>query len=288
MAQAKKLTREDTGKYELRFLDVQKQVERCLTTKLRHYVEGLAFQIAGNVTWSMNNLRYHPDNDIYRNDMTGFDRSLAIYNNEEKDEQFRRTTGKSVSGQSYTTPNTCEMSSPDHFRKHSMNSFSPNGDTWSDKATTISSRTSISELSDVGQVSIKQHNSQSSSMLGTDVIAAPFDYISSLPSKGARDMFIDTLAVWTPTTIGNINHVKETVESLHNVPLILDHVEDGLEHRRGQPSIHMIFGSPQTINFAEYFVLNTLKQIKVFDPECMGLDLEHVQDLCLGQSFDLY
>ena len=288
IAQAKRLTRDETRKHELQFLDLQKQAEPWLTTKLRHYVQGLAFHIAGNVAWSTDNPRYHPENDIYRNNMTDFDRSLAAYYSKEKDEISGRTAASSVDCQTYAISNPSETSVPGHCRKVSIDSSSLDCDAWSEKATTISSRTSITELSDIEQVSTKKHNAQTSSMLGVDVISAPFEYINSLPSKGARDTFIDALAVWTPTTICNINHVKETIKSLHNISLMLDDVEDGSELRRGQPSTHMIFGLPQTINSAGYFVLEALKQLRDFDPECMRLALEHVQDLYLGQGFDLY
>ncbi|KAK5938994.1 hypothetical protein PMZ80_008301 [Knufia obscura] len=286
VAEAKRMAREETRKYERQFLQLREQAEPSFSSKLRRYVQGLAYQIAGNVVWSTDNPRYHPEKDIYREDMTDFDRSLAIYHTEEGEEHDKGTRAP-VESQILRSSATNELSVYGHERKSSVDSSSSGSDAWSDQASTSSSRTSISE-----PTNIKEHTSEqiteSSSLLDTNVISAPFKYISSLPSKGARDMFIDALTVWTPTSKEKVDKVKDIIKSFHNVSLMLDDFEDGSELRRGKPSTHVIFGAAQTVNSAGYFVLETLKQLGQLDPRCMNLAIGHVQDLYLGQSFDLY
>ncbi|KAK5084535.1 hypothetical protein LTR05_005613 [Lithohypha guttulata] len=79
ITEAKRLARTETRLYELKFLRLQQEADHTLSLKLRHYVQGLAYQIAGNAAWSTDNPRYHLDRDIYQDDMTDFDRSLACY-----------------------------------------------------------------------------------------------------------------------------------------------------------------------------------------------------------------
>lgn len=49
---------------------------------------------------------------------------------------------------------------------------------------------------------------------------APFDYITSLPSKGVRDVFIDALNIWLrlPETV--VTRVKSIINTLHSASLM--------------------------------------------------------------------
>ncbi|KAL5337411.1 class I glutamine amidotransferase-like protein [Aspergillus crustosus] len=85
---------------------------------------------------------------------------------------------------------------------------------------------------------------------------APAEYISSLPSKGVREAFINGLNVWL---------------------VLPDH------------PTHMIFGSEQTINSANFLRIDTMDKVRQLDdPACMDIYLEEMRNLFIGQSFDLY
>ncbi|KAJ9663560.1 hypothetical protein H2198_000826 [Neophaeococcomyces mojaviensis] len=288
VAEAKRLARAETRKYEVQFLQLQKELEPSLSPKLRHYVQGLAYQIAGNVVWSTDNPRYHLDKNIYQNDMTDFDRSLACYDVPAHSESSITTTGNSVEEKLLNSPTLSIASSPYHSRKTSVDSNSSISSSWSDQNSATSSRTDLSEpLADHEDPS-KDEIVLPVTILTKEVISAPFEYINNLPSKGARDMLIDSLSVWVPNTKDHVDQVKEIVKSLHNISLMLDDVEDGSQLRRGKPSTHMVFGAPQTINSAGYFVLEVLKQLQTLDPKYMQTGMNLIQDLYLGQSYDLY
>ncbi|KIH68405.1 polyprenyl synthetase [Ancylostoma duodenale] len=60
-------------------------------------------------------------------------------------------------------------------------------------------------------------------------LLAPFDYITSMPGKQAQ-----------------------IVQMLHNASLMIDDIEDNSVLRRGLPVTHHIYGTPRTINTANY------------------------------------
>ncbi|KAJ5167656.1 geranylgeranyl diphosphate synthase [Penicillium canariense] len=106
---------------------------------------------------------------------------------------------------------------------------------------------------------------QQSPEIETKVIQAPYDYISSLPSKGVRDQAIDALNVW------------------------LDDMEDGSTLRRGKSSTHTIFGAGQTVNAANYQIIRALEEVqKLGDKESVLIFTEELKNLYIGQSLDLH
>jgi hypothetical protein len=63
IATAKAMVRQATNKYEKQFLEFVDDFRRThapLSEKLETYLRGLAYQISGNVVWSLNCPRYHP------------------------------------------------------------------------------------------------------------------------------------------------------------------------------------------------------------------------------------
>jgi hypothetical protein len=63
-AVAKRLVVEATNRYERQFLERCEQFRRQhapISPKLDRYLRGLAYQVSGNVVWSLNCPRYHPE-----------------------------------------------------------------------------------------------------------------------------------------------------------------------------------------------------------------------------------
>jgi hypothetical protein len=48
------------------------------------------------------------------------------------------------------------------------------------------------------------------------VVNAPYDYLTSLPSKGVRDQVIDAFNVWLKVPAGPIDIIKKVGNRLHN------------------------------------------------------------------------
>ncbi|KAF4950620.1 hypothetical protein FSARC_13125 [Fusarium sarcochroum] len=127
------------------------------------------------------------------------------------------------------------------------------------------------------------------SLARSQVSESPYHYVSSMPSKNVRDKFIDALNIWIGAPAEKVASVKEITNMLHNSSLILDDFQDDSPLRRGQPSTHTVFGSPQSINTATYMIVKAILQIQEFSGnECTAEALQMIMNLFEGQAMDLY
>ena len=60
-------------------------------------------------------------------------------------------------------------------------------------------------------------------LLTTDhyqIVSAPYEYLTSLPGKGVRNQFIDTLNIWLQVPVELTNKIKNVVNMLHGGSLM--------------------------------------------------------------------
>ncbi|KAL4748883.1 isoprenoid synthase domain-containing protein [Aspergillus terricola var. indicus] len=121
------------------------------------------------------------------------------------------------------------------------------------------------------------------------IIRRPLDYLLSLPGKKLRTQLILSFNEWFKVPDDKLQTIIEVVELLHTASLLVDDIQDSSKLRRGQPAAHIIYGSAQTINSANfaYFLaeerlakLGSLKSLHVFIAELL--------DLHRGQGLELY
>ncbi|KAK1595398.1 geranylgeranyl pyrophosphate synthetase [Colletotrichum navitas] len=118
---------------------------------------------------------------------------------------------------------------------------------------------------------------------------APFDYVSSLPSKGVREHATLALNDWVNTTPESLEVVISLVSDIHNMSLMLDDVEDNSPLRRSAPSTHNVFGIPQTVNSATYMVIDVIgRASKLENPELLEVVIDEMKSLVAGQGLDLF
>ena len=295
VTEAKEVVRVTTWEYEMRFEQLRRESEGALSPKLGKYLLGLACQVSGNMIWSLDNPRYHPNRHIYEHDMIDWERSL---------ERSRKKKGASSNpqewaletsdkGASWTFPG--DLVSNDHPRHSTAESCTESlagGSTsWSDDSSRRISRTSVSTAASKSKENTPEEDRDRSMVCnqGEELVKAPSDYISSLPAKGARDAFIDALTVWLPVPENDVHRIKETIRMLDNASLMLDDIEDGSQLRRGKPATHTIFGIAHTINSAGYIVPDALKQTQMLaDPQCMNTVINQVRGLYIGQTTAAY
>ncbi|KAF5662514.1 gibberellin cluster-GGPP-synthase [Fusarium denticulatum] len=94
------------------------------------------------------------------------------------------------------------------------------------------------------------------------VAGFPYNYILTLPSKGVRGAFIDSLNVWLDVLEDKTSVIKEVIGMLHNSSLIIDDFQDNSPLRRGKPSTHTVFGPAQAINTATYIIVKAIEKIQ--------------------------
>ncbi|RDH38420.1 isoprenoid synthase domain-containing protein [Aspergillus welwitschiae] len=120
-------------------------------------------------------------------------------------------------------------------------------------------------------------------------LQAPIHYICSMPSKGVRSRMIEALNYWFGLNEVSLTKIEQLVDILHNASLILDDIEDNSPKRRGKPATHTIFGHSQAINSANFMFVQAVQVARQFrNPNAVEILLEELENLYLGQSWDLY
>ncbi|OBT63227.1 hypothetical protein VE03_07744 [Pseudogymnoascus sp. 23342-1-I1] len=126
--------------------------------------------------------------------------------------------------------------------------------------------------------------------LSSSALLAAARYIQSLRSKNIRSKLVDAFNIWFQLPEDRVNIIKGVINDLHNATLILDDIQDESLLRRGSSAAHCIFGPAQCINSATYMVVQAATRIHehyLTNPRLMGVFLEGLTDLSIGQSWDL-
>ena len=295
IAEAEDLVRMTTRKYERQFEHPRKENGGAMSSKLRRYLLGLAYQVSGNVIWNLDNPRYHQEKNVYEHDMTDWDRSLVRSQKRPRVSSNPPDGALETSDEGVSWPFPGILAINDHSRRSTVETFTESLAEGSISRSGESSRkrslTSVSSTVPTNEEGASEEGQDKRKVcsLGEELVIASFDYISSLPAKSARDPFIDALTVWLPVAQCDVDRIKETIWMLHNTSLMLDDIEDGSQLRRGRPATHMIFGVAHTMNSAGYLVLDALKQVqRLGDPQCLDIVIDQVRDLYVGQTFDVY
>ncbi|KAF3909873.1 hypothetical protein ABW21_db0206335 [Orbilia brochopaga] len=100
------------------------------------------------------------------------------------------------------------------------------------------------------------------STLSDEVVLEPFKYIQSLPSKKIRKFAIEALDYWYRVPQRSLDIILNVIDILHSSSLIIDDIEDDSTLRRGRPAAHMIYGTPQAINAANFLFVKALEEVK--------------------------
>ncbi|KAJ5041497.1 uncharacterized protein L3040_005082 [Drepanopeziza brunnea f. sp. 'multigermtubi'] len=132
------------------------------------------------------------------------------------------------------------------------------------------------------------HATARTGMSPSQLALAPYTYISSLPSKGARDKLIDALNVWYGVPETRLSIIRHVVGVLHHVSLMLDDIQDNSPLRRGFPSAHAVFGVSQTINAATYIYTKALQESLKLSPVSTRLLFDELEELHIGQALELH
>ncbi|KAK2024969.1 polyprenyl synthetase [Colletotrichum zoysiae] len=122
------------------------------------------------------------------------------------------------------------------------------------------------------------------------LVLAPYKYLTSMPSKGIRELFIRALNWWLNVPDDKLAGIQDVVSYLHQSSLMLDDIEDGSKLRRGQPSTHTVYGIGQTINSANFVFVQAFARIQKLAlgrPEVLDIFIDEVENLHKGQSYDL-
>ncbi|KAG7004607.1 hypothetical protein G7Y79_00024g055570 [Physcia stellaris] len=257
-----------------------------VSVELKKYLEALLYSLSGNLVWSLDCPRYHRwssynerqldwmENGIPRSDKSSTKGEVTRPNGS-LDPKTAKTNGVSNGEVSSVTAEVTNHSSGTQSLRCDDTSSNGMVDTSlvnvfaTQKLNGLGGAGLHDETTTRASVATELHTGcvlqQNVEDLSSKVIQAPYEYISSLPSKGVREQAIDALNVW------------------------LDDLEDGSRLRRGKPSTHTIFGAGQTVNSANYQIVRALEEVqKLGDVESLTIFTEELKNLYVGQSLDLY
>ncbi|KAK6536015.1 hypothetical protein TWF281_000261 [Arthrobotrys megalospora] len=281
MEEAKKIVRSKYLDVEQSFLNEREALAKdavcagASKEEVERYISSLQFLMCGNMVFHMHSPRYQLDS---RNPLHNFDEKTKF---SELLHQAREYSGKQRSRVEKTA------SSVEH-----------------------GGRTPIPESHQTGKSCIldRQNELQGSQLNGNEVpswlarygglseeiVSEPFEYVSSLPSKKVRKLAIEALDIWYQVPQQSMDTINTIIDILHSSSLIIDDIEDGSELRRGYPAAHMVFGTPQAINAANYLFVKALEEVEKL-PGTLGSSLspikiyrQELRNLHIGQAMDLH
>ncbi|VUC25193.1 unnamed protein product [Clonostachys rosea] len=271
----------------------------------KKYVDMMRFTISGNAAWSLRCPRYNRPLQITINEderltLDGIPKKLQ--NSSALTEQVKsaNSIASDLSDAGYVTANTDSESDSDAMSRLTIDGV--------DRPETPAQEPKINGINTNGIETAREplifeldaETSNWSSLgpeeaalaiypqMKSDVVTEPYRYLSSLPSKGVRDMTINALNFWLKVPNHSMDLIKSAVRMLHGSSLMLDDIEDGSRLRRGKPSTHEIFGHAQTINSATYQYIHATQQIRQLrNSHSIDIFIHEVQQLFIGQSYDL-
>lgn len=151
------------------------------------------------------------------------------------------------------------------------------------------SRTDAATQNCYGKHSMSDSHTQDRRLTGHEIVQAPFAYIESLSGKNVRDQVITAFNSWLQVPMPSFQVIKKVVAMLHNASLLIDDVEDSTCLRRGEPSAHIVFGTAQTINSANYVYFGALKELQgLNNHKLTEIYVEELLNLHHGQGMELY
>lgn len=287
---AKRMVKQAAWRCERRFLNLCAEYRREHDSSAGHvdrYMRALAYQVSGSAIWSLNCPRYNPDRRYDPN--AGLEDSLTDKPNFQSlsleypyfDTHSSESIGSNGAGATAL-----------RYRRRKSTGTTTTTETDDDTfLEDISSQTSsISSYSN--DYDLDQHCSKERfavSLLDDRHVRAPFEYITSLPSKGVRDAFTDALNVWLAVSEPTVSRIKSLGSRLHSASLMLDDIEDDSGLRRSQPATHKVFGIAQTVNSGCREILKAVNEASQLGvPSAIGITMEALDELHVGQSYDLY
>ncbi|KAJ5116916.1 Variediene synthase [Penicillium angulare] len=274
LSQAKEKTMQTVRNFETEYyhaMNLFMSNDKC-SANCANYLKSLAYQMPGNVVWSLRCPRYHPELSPEEETLLHF----AI-----KTEEHESTNKSHFI---HSDNRTAIHSMPPKKRQNSDSS-----DAWSSTEESTKSRSSSRTSLDSDRGHENPGKIADRVELDDKKLIAPYEYISSLPSKGIREAFIDALNVWLMLSDSTVQTIKSIAKKLHSSSLMLDDIEDHSDLRRGNPATHTIFGPSSTINSANYLLIDVMNDVHQLDnSRCMTVIIEELTNLFIGQSFDLH
>lgn len=272
--EAKIFVRDEIIRQEQEFA-VRKQAffrsQNC-TGRTQQCLEGLSQMIIGNIVWSLRCPRYHPE--------LRYDSNAAIEN------QLLALSQPGFNDvQAACLRKSCSTPPPLGCTARAGGIDTPmEGGPSTPQETDATSNRSVK----LERIIAPSHPALlDQTMLADDLVRAPFDWCAAAPSKQFRSSLIDALNIWTRVPTRSLETIKDIGSKLHNASLLLDDIEDRSPLRRGRPAAYTVYGVAETINSANFAILEATSRTQSLNSQSSVVFYERMRQLYIGQSYDL-
>ncbi|AMD20799.1 HDR057Wp [Eremothecium sinecaudum] len=128
------------------------------------------------------------------------------------------------------------------------------------------------------------------------IIKLPYEHLASNPGKNIRNKLIHVFNKFYKLDEDKVNKISQLLEILHISSLLIDDIEDDSPYRRGRPSAHVLYGTPMTINAANYMYFVSMLHLQQLSENEESATLtkllvifnEEMVNLHRGQGLDIY
>jgi geranylgeranyl pyrophosphate synthase len=261
---AKEMVKRETIKYEDEFNAKRRAFEKANpahSENIRKCLDGVAQMVVGNVAWSLQCPRYRPE--------LRYDANAAVEN------LFLQSK----------TPKLGDVEAA--CASHESQRYAGHATTGEYGVVAAAPATKKQFRKSLDAIAGSMMSEAVSSKLLADVVTAPFEWCASLPSKNVRSSLIDAFTIWFPVSRSAKDRIQTIGHLLHNASLLLDDIGDGSHLRRGQPTAHKIFGVPETINSANFAILEAMEKVSELPAPSFTVCATEMRKLFIGQGHDL-
>ena len=213
-----------------------------ISLDLRRYIEAMQYSLSGNVVWSLQCPRYHPEAQYNQLQLLRMEHGLAAYSGPKLNLKTKRTDDsicregperppKRARPNGLSTPPSPAMDKfedldgsqkniQEEWSSADLGSPIEKGSDGADED--IAVKLDIPEIGeDVSEIATEAPAQRNTDRLVCrQVVNAPYDYLTSLPSKGVRDQFIDAFNVWLHVPADSTAIIKKIGNRLHNASLM--------------------------------------------------------------------
>ncbi|CCE64698.1 hypothetical protein TPHA_0I01940 [Tetrapisispora phaffii CBS 4417] len=90
------------------------------------------------------------------------------------------------------------------------------------------------------------------------IVQLPYNHLAQQPGKNFRTKLINTFNIYYGIDKVRLEQLSELISILHTSSLLIDDIEDNSETRRGIQTSHLKYGTPMTINSANYMYFKAM------------------------------
>ncbi|KAK6511827.1 hypothetical protein TWF481_000733 [Arthrobotrys musiformis] len=131
---------------------------------------------------------------------------------------------------------------------------------------------------------------EQSSRLSDEAVLKPFEYLSSQQSKKISSQAIQALDFWYNLPRRSLDIISSVIDMLHSSSSILNDMEETPSKRQGAPSAHMVFGTPQSVNTANYLFVKCLQEVQKLPHSLSAVEIftDEMTNLNLGRGYNIH